>query len=151
MLRLLSNNWAPPRRLPRGRLAAARHLLPGLLMVAIVRLALTLTSLAGLRQSLLPLAVPCHHDLVEVARVAWSIGLVARIVPFASCLTRAQAGQILLARRGIASTLCLGVREGRSGALEAHAWLICDGRVVLGGEGGRVASLRQLAELGPVR
>ena len=61
MLRLLSNNWASSRRLPRGRLAAARYLLPSLLMVAIVRLALTLTSLARLRQWLLPVVVSGRH------------------------------------------------------------------------------------------
>lgn len=151
MLRSLSNNWASPRRLPRGRLAAAREVLPSLLMVVVTRLALTFASLARLRQWLLPASTFDHHDLVEVGRVAWSVWLVAHIVPFASCLTRAQACQILLARRGIASTICLGVREGTSGVLEAHAWLICEDRLVLGGEEGRVPSFRRLADLGPVR
>jgi hypothetical protein len=132
-------------------LAAARQILPSLLMVLVTRVALTFWSLARLRQWLLPVSTLDYHDLVEVGRVAWSVWFVAHFVPFASCLTKAQACQILLARRGIASTLCLGVREGNSGALEAHAWLICEDRLVLGGEEGRVPSYRRLADLGPVR
>ena len=151
MLRSLSNNWAPPRRLPRGRLAAARYLPQSLLMVVVTRLVLSFASLTRLRLWLLPSVVPTRHDLVGAARVAWSVRVVSRLVPFASCLTQAQACQLLLARRGMASRLCLGVREGRSGGFEAHAWLICEDRLVLGGEGGRVGTFRLLTELGAVR
>lgn len=151
MLRSLSNNWARPRSLPRGWLPALRCIPRSLLIVAVTRLALTFSSLAALRRWLLPVAAPDRCDLVEVGRVAWSVRLVSHLVPFASCLTKAQACQILLATRGIATTLCLGVRQGRSGTLEAHAWLICGDRLVLGGEEGQVASFRSLAELGPVR
>ncbi len=151
MLRSLSNNRATPRSLPRGRLAAIRYIPRSLVIVAATRLVLTFSSLSRLRQWLLPPVAPEHQDLVEVGRVAWSVRLVSYVVPFASCLTQAQACQILLARCGIGSKLCLGVREGRSGGLEAHAWVICDGKLVLGGEPGRVATFRLLSELGPVR
>ena len=151
MLRSLSNNWAWPRRLPRGRLAAARYVLPSLLTVVATRLALSFASLRRLRQWLLPATAPDRLDLVEVARATWSVRLVSHLVPFASCLTQAQACQILLARRGIASRLCLGVRENHSGGLEAHAWVICEDRLVLGGEAGGVASFRLLTEMGPMR
>jgi len=137
--------------LPRGRLAAALYIPRSLLIVAVARLALSFSSLTRLRRWLLPSVTLDRHDLVEVGRVAWSVRFVSRLVPFASCLTQAQACQILLARHGIASTLSLGVREDLFGALEAHAWLTCDDKLVLGGESGRVASLRVLTELGPVR
>jgi hypothetical protein len=90
-----------------------------------------------------------HDDLVQVGRVAWGVRVVSRFVPFASCLTRAQAGQILLARRGIASTLCLGVRTGRHSRVEAHAWLTVGKLLVLGDETADVSSFRLLTELGP--
>ena len=120
-------------------------------MVLLVRLGLTFSSLTRLREWLLPDVAPARDDLVTVARVAWAVHLVSFLVPFASCLTQAQACQVLLARRGIASALCLGVREGRSDALQAHAWVICEGRLVLGGETGQLSSFRLLTELGAMR
>ena len=62
---------------------------------------------------------------------AHAIDSAARFVPSATCLVRALAGRVLLAHLGYDSRVCLGVRrEGR--ALEAHAWLECEGDVVIG-------------------
>lgn len=49
----------------------------------------------------------------------------------APCLPTALAALWMLRRRGIRSTLCLGVRRERS-ALKAHAWLEIDGKVSFG-------------------
>lgn len=56
---------------------------------------------------------------------------VSRLVPGATCLTQAVAGQILLQQNGYHATLRLGVRTGAQG-FAAHAWLEQDGRKILG-------------------
>ena len=55
-------------------------------------------------------------------------------MPFATtCLVLAIAGAMLLRRRGMKDfSIQLGVRKAETG-LEAHAWLIHDGKVILGG------------------
>jgi hypothetical protein len=151
MLRSLSSGltWSPSRL---ARLVAAAPLAPAsLVVVAVTRVALTCFSLAVLRQRMLPAAPPTRYDPAEVRRVALSVRIASCFIPFASCLTQAQSCQILLARRGIASTLCLGVRENGRGGAGAHAWLVCQRRLVLGGAPERIVAFRLLAELGPVR
>jgi hypothetical protein len=77
-----------------------------------------------------------HQPLrsVEIQRVAWAIRVVRRRTPWNSnCLAQALAGQKMLHRRGIASTLFLGVlKEGDSG-LAAHAWVCSSDVIVTGG------------------
>src|SRR5579872_220926 len=64
----------------------------------------------------------------ELARVVASV---SKYVPGATCLPQALAAQILLGRRGCPTTVRIGVaREGMDG-LEAHAWLECEGAVIL--------------------
>lgn len=68
-----------------------------------------------------------------VERIVWAVGAVDRLVPRTTCLVRALAAQALLARRGHASQLRLGVAGGSGRAFEAHAWLERDGRILIGG------------------
>lgn len=91
-----------------------------------------------------------HHDLrrmidsctvtgrtaprADLAEVAWSVRAAARLVPGATCLTQASAGQLLLARRGYGTTVRLSVPLAtRGGTLAPHAWLLSDEMIVLGG------------------
>lgn len=55
-----------------------------------------------------------------------------RLFPDRPCLVQALAARWLLARRGIASDLHIGVLKS-NGALEAHAWLERNGQVLVGG------------------
>lgn len=74
---------------------------------------------------------PATPDLHGFARIITSA---ARNVPWrALCLEQALAGRMMLGRRGIASTLHLGV-VNEAGRMEAHAWLECAGVIWLGGE-----------------
>ena len=73
--------------------------------------------------------------LLPVDRIAWAVRAVSQYVPRATCLTQALAGQVLLARRGRATRLRIGVSRKSRKNLEAHAWLECDGRIVLGDHG----------------
>ena len=70
-----------------------------------------------------------HHDRV----VAWSVAAASRLVPGASCLTQALAGQRLLAERGLGSRVRIGVRPDEGGGFFAHAWLLRGDHVLLGG------------------
>lgn len=71
---------------------------------------------------------------------------VADRLPWKStCLVRALAGSMLLWRRGIASSIRLGVRK-EDDALAAHAWLMVGEAIVLGG-GSETASFVSLADL----
>ena len=65
-----------------------------------------------------------------IRRVAWALGVAGRRTPWTStCLARALAGHVMLHRRGISSTLTLGVAP----SLAAHAWLRCGAFDVCGG------------------
>jgi len=72
----------------------------------------------------------------RVAReVAWLIEAVGRRLPFeTTCLMRTAAAQCLLARRGVATTVYLGVAPSLSDGrqVNAHAWLRCGDRIVTG-------------------
>jgi len=68
----------------------------------------------------------------DVGRI---VGAVARRLPMPmTCLVQALAAKAMLRRRGHDATLRFGVRSGGigAGAFDAHAWLVCEGRVVVG-------------------
>lgn len=151
MLLWPSHAWTRPASLPRGWRSALTELPAALATVLAVRVLLTLSSLHEMRRNLLPANQPDRPaDLVEIARIAWAVRVASWFVPFASCLTQAQAGQSLLARRGIASTVILGVGPMQGDLMPAHAWLVCSGRVVLGAETRAITAFKPIAELGPV-
>jgi len=64
--------------------------------------------------------------------ITWAIRTMATYVPRASCLTRALAGKLLLARYGHVAELRFGVAKSPQGVLEAHAWLEQGDAVLLG-------------------
>jgi hypothetical protein len=71
----------------------------------------------------------------EAQQVGWAVTALARYFPRdAKCLAQAVAGKWMLQRRGLPSTLFLGVERVHSGEkwLEAHAWLRCGTDIVTG-------------------
>lgn len=62
---------------------------------------------------------------LEVARnVTRAIRVMSRCTPWKStCMVRAVAGLRMLEKRGIESTLYMGVARDRAGKMVAHAWL----------------------------
>lgn|SRR5574341_1234140 len=71
---------------------------------------------------------------VSPERIAWAVAAASRYVPRATCLVQALAGRFLLEQHGHPATLRIGVaRDDERGNFEAHAWLECRGRVVIGG------------------
>jgi hypothetical protein len=116
----------------------------GLLLVR-VRLALTFSSLTKIQQNLLPATdLSAHMPPAYLARMAWCVSKTARLVPHASCLTQGLVLQKLLHRRGVASALKVGVRRDGPDGLAAHAWVVVDDKVVLGG------AARDLAPFAPI-
>lgn len=73
----------------------------------------------------------------RAADVGWAVRRMADHTPWQStCLAQALAAQNMLRRRGLGSTVYLGVarhREATQG-LEAHAWLRCGDAIVTGAE-----------------
>ena len=117
-----------------------------------IRLGLTFSSLAKLQQNLLPgVDRPAHMPPAAVERLAWCVRTMARLVPAATCLTQGLALQALLHRRGVASDLKLGVRRDGADGLAAHAWVVVDGRVVLGGGARDLAPFATIAKFGTGR
>lgn len=66
-------------------------------------------------------------------RAIWAVPAASRRVPGATCLVKALAGRLAIARCGRSAEIRIGVLPDGD-TLIAHAWLELDGRVVIGGE-----------------
>jgi len=76
------------------------------------------------------------HPEEEVLRIGWAVRATARRTPWEStCLAQAIAANRLLRRRGISSTLYLGMAKDERDEWQAHAWLRCGPHVLTGGPG----------------
>ena len=78
-----------------------------------------------------------HRGRATPERVAWAVVAVANRMPLrTTCLPRAIVGHVMLGRRGYPSNLCIGVLPRRAGdpqPLQSHAWMECQGTVLIGG------------------
>ncbi|HEX2087349.1 MAG TPA: lasso peptide biosynthesis B2 protein [Solirubrobacteraceae bacterium] len=124
-------------------------------LLALARLAVVLVPFRVIARRLGPrMAETPRVDAVEperLRRLTWAIAAVARRTPWRSqCLEQALAAKAMLRRRGIASTLYLGVARGAAGAprpFDAHAWLRSGTVHVTGGAGaGRYAVVATFAD-----
>jgi hypothetical protein len=79
-------------------------------------------------------------------RVSWAIAVAARRAPWRTqCLEQAIAAKAMLKRRGVESTLYLGVAQN---PIEAHAWVRVGDRNVTGGSDvGRFAVVASFAHI----
>ena len=70
-----------------------------------------------------------------VARVRWAMLAAARRAPWPpGCFEQGLAAQIMLRRRGVASSLHYGAAREMKGALAAHVWVRDGGVDLIGGE-----------------
>jgi len=76
--------------------------------------------------------MPTPHPQSEALEVANGITKAGRYVNDATCLVRALAGQMMLARRGFSTELKIGVAITSAKKLDAHAWIVYDNRVIIG-------------------
>lgn len=103
------------------------------LLLGAVRILLVVLPFAQV-QSLLNRLLTRSRAQVPAARVAWAVQALSRRAPGpTTCLAQALVAHALLRRFGHPSVLRIGVRDPRlSRQLSAHAWVECDGRVVIG-------------------
>lgn len=89
-----------------------------------------------------------NPEMARAYGLARRVIFVARRLPWRStCLVRAVAGGLLLRRRGImGAVIRFGVKR-EAGAVTAHAWLLLNGEILLGGE--EAADYVPLADMGP--
>ena len=108
------------------------------LLLFALRLGLRISPAAVTRRLLSRACAPVANDKQanpeKVATVVHGVERVARRLPNGTCLPQALAGWVMLRRRSVPAVVRLGARYGPA-ALDAHAWLEHDGRIVLGGEG----------------
>lgn len=136
-------------RLPpwfRRRIAGGEALVVVALVAAAVR-GLPSARLLALMGHALQKPPPINPSGVLAAKcagraVAEAVRRASRHVPRATCLVQALSGWLLLRRRGIRSSVCLGVSQP-AGGFSAHAWLEIEGEVVIGG----VQSTREFTPL----
>ena len=130
----------------RGKLRTLRRVPARMFAVAAVTFALTVT--VRLALWLIPFRV--IRRLVEAApavsflqgkltsrQIAWLVHVASRNVFRATCLTQALTAQLLLNGAGLENQLHIGVAVGAGAKLckvfESHAWVECEGRVLVGG------------------
>jgi Transglutaminase-like superfamily len=113
-----------------------RLLLRTALLLWAARLGLWLLPLPTLRRLLTKLRgqepVLAEGNSKNIEAITWAIAVAGLYVPAATCLTRALAGQILLAQYGEPAFLRIGVAKNEAGKLQAHAWVESRGRIVIG-------------------
>lgn len=96
-----------------------------------------ITRILGLAQGETP-SVPPVDMTVDPTDVGWAVQAAATRTHWESaCLAQALTGMVILSRRGIGTTLYLGVAKDESNpeTMTAHAWLRC-GDIILTGAGG---------------
>ena len=113
------------------------------LLLVVIRMGLWLLPFRTLRRLLskatqAPPRKQQKADRFCAERVARAVAVASHHVPGVgdptkTCLTQALATQVLLTRRGHQTSLQIGVARGEEDQFQAHAWLECGGKVVIGG------------------
>ena len=85
-------------------------------------------------------------DRAVLDQVPWAVTVAGRYVPGrTTCLSRALTVQGMLARLGYPSRLHVGVLRGKQGEVEGHAWVECEGRILIGGTPSEIGKFTPLA------
>ena len=69
-------------------------------------------------------------------RAVWAVAVAGRHVPGATCLVQSLVGAEMLRRTGHSVEIRVGVSTSPEQRIRAHAWVECEGRIVLGGADG---------------
>ena len=120
-------------------------------LVIVVRAALWLITFRRLQSLLSRVEVRGIRNLdiraIPVERVAQFVAAASRYVPKASCLTQALVTATMLRRAGHGASLRIGVSPHAGAKFRAHAWVECDGKIVIG----RIKDFEDFAPLPPVQ
>lgn len=118
------------RRLAAMPASERRLLMRAVVGVSAIRIGLWILPLRVVRAKISRLRECSPGDSVD--EIVRAVRIVSRYLPRVSCLTQALAAQALLVRSNHRSRVEIGVaKEGQ--LIAAHAWLVCDERIVLGG------------------
>jgi hypothetical protein len=71
----------------------------------------------------------------SVEQFVWAVRATSRYVPGATCLTQALAAQVSLSRAGHSPRVEIGVAKNEENKFQAHAWLVLNDQVLIGGLG----------------
>lgn len=116
-----------------------RLLVSALFCLAAIRIGLWVLPLQQLLKRLETLKVSKTFrvwDPPPAERIAWAIRVAGRYLPGGgNCLVQSLAAQTMLARRGYPARLRIGVAKDEGGRLKAHAWVECEGNIVIGSRG----------------
>jgi hypothetical protein len=129
------SRWARYRELPRGE---RRLLLRSWWVVGSVRVGLWLLPYARLRRILdrrSESRIDSRQARPDPERIAWAVTVASEYFPRAeTCLTRALAVLYWMRRFGHPAELKLGVALDEHKKFSAHAWVLSEGRVIIGEE-----------------
>ena len=118
--------WRRFRRLSAADRALLAEALP---LLICVQAGLHVVPFASLRRRLERRRLSVEHP---VDRIVWAVRAITRRLPGTTCLTQALVAHSMLRRHGHAPALRIGVRQPKSPTLDAHAWVECDGAIVIG-------------------
>jgi hypothetical protein len=118
------------RRFTQLSVAERRVIIRALLAVGVARAALWLLPVKAARRVVAKAATGTAGD--SVGQLVWAVRVVSRHLPGATCLTQALAAQALLTHSGFPSRVEIGVAKDAQHRFHAHAWVVCQGQVVLG-------------------
>jgi hypothetical protein len=126
-----------------GKLGCRDYLLAFRVIVCTtaVRVGLSTFRFATVRSLIMDRATPIT-DGYSVEQIVWAVRATSRYVPNATCLTQALVVQRFLIRSGHRCRLRLGVAKDAVRGFEAHAWVECGERVVIGESGGESVTSR---------
>lgn len=128
---------------------AARHfglLVRSFLVLVIVRIALYVTSYQRISKHV-RVKGSGANACRPVYLIVWAVEHASKVVPRANCLTRALALQYLLGRYGHASMMRVGVSQSSGGSFEAHAWVLHDHTVIIGGTPEEISRYTPIVDL----
>ena len=126
-----------------------RLLVKATLLLAVVQLGLGRVPFTVLRRLAPRVTGTGRRPVVDrrkyADQVVWGVTAASHRVPGpTTCLSLALTVQVLLARGGYPSRLHVGVIRGKQGEVDGHAWVECDGRILIGGSASEVAAFTPL-------
>jgi hypothetical protein len=112
-----------------------RLLIRAWILLGLIRLGLELFPFSTLRKLLnrLKSIMGVFEKEFSEQQLVWSVAVVSRYIPKATCLAQALAAQLLLQQAGRQACLHIGVEEAEEGGIKAHAWVESQGRILIGG------------------
>ncbi len=113
------------------RSSERRLLLRAFVVVGVAQAALWLLPLVIVRRVVARTAGAIEQ--VPVERFVWAVNVASRYLLRPTCLAQAMATHALLTGAGYASSVEIGVVKDAVHGFEAHAWVICDNEIVIGG------------------